>query len=193
MYYLSFLGFGLGVLMFLSLRGTRRNEFETTVRFLGKTLYERSRNPMMPTPTVTFEFRWRKRNVRRSERNLWERLNNAGIPVIGPRSIRSSDVGSVKVHPYSGGPCCFCGAGTWVLHEVSRNQKDIDRPDIQRICAACEECGYILSTSNPHSLKSSRIAPHVRPCGNLFDVLDMIEQANTDRRRETIASARNIR
>lgn len=178
--YQVFLWLGLGLLTLLSFHGTARNASGTTIRFLGMTLYERLRNRALPAPTVTFALDWQGRRGRRSERrNLRERLRDAGMPVIRTRSTRLSDVGGVRVLPNFGEGCYHCGANTCVLLEVVREQEAgtrIDRAACRRVCAVCENCGFILSVEKQREARKGRIAPHVRSEGNLFDVLDLLEE-----------------
>lgn len=184
----------LPLMLYFLFYGSKRDNEMTRIRFFGLTLYERHRDPALPPPTTTFALGEGEAEDEEEaddqdddpdeedERDLWERLGDAGFRLIDEeRDLRVGDVGSIVSEEMRKSRCEACKCQMYLLSEVYASQLadgKIGRAYEMKLGAVCEGCGRYEPTGISTLSAVGRLPPlldlHMRP--NFFDVLDYFER-----------------
>ncbi len=125
-------------------------------------------------------------------RDLWDRLEDAGFRVIDIDEVRDwrlADVGAIKIiEPADTLEACKCGEEMSVLGEIHRYAcgRTVDTALLHELGIVCEGCGYILITKTD---PAGKLAPHINPNINFFDLLDYFERINGGRAKSATEEA----
>lgn len=128
-------------------------------------------------------------------RNLWERLEDAGFSRIKQsRDLRVADVGMIKALMYSKASCFRCLSQAYDLSEVylqrsPSQQMPIGSVALQSIGAVCVRCGCVLDVHDGNLPKYGRLAPLTAREVNFFDVLQFLESLGGDSAESSLDAA----
>lgn len=173
------------LMTFLLFYGTKRTDKVTRIAFFGQTLYERTRNPQLSPPDAAFALDDGSENgdeageEESNQRDLWDRLEDAGFPHIDEeRSLRLMDIGSI-VDEEADEECDVCASEMRVLREVYASQNEnepVGRATENWIGEACVDCGHYRFSGDRAPTPIGKLAPLLIGRPNFFDVLEYFER-----------------
>ncbi len=188
---------GYVIVFILVFWGTKRTASNTTIRFLGWTLYEHQRytKSLTTTSKITLTIGSGRdgdeddaddedSDDQDDNRDLWDRLEDAGFVLIEEdRDLRVGDVGAIKASEYAKAQCFRCLSEVFTLQEAyMHRQPSDDMPighvSLQEIASVCENCGCVIEYSQ--RAKVGRLPPLMTDTVNFFDVLDFLEGMDGD-------------